>query len=228
MTTSRLFVLLAALLGMSMVFFLPKYYEQPVGITLQLPEQVGEWVGTDVKITQREIDTLGKETQFARKSYKNSRGDELRATIVLAGHDMNTSIHRPERCLPAQGWSLMGSSNVAVAVPERGVIDVKRLKAYQMIKPENSDAIPLYNLNYYWFVGSTETTASHTNRWRIDKIDRLFHGYNQRWAYFTVDATITEGLARNGLSEEQTARMIEDFIKRIVPETHRESVKFSE
>jgi EpsI family protein len=210
---------------MSAVFFLPKHHFQPLGIELKLPVTVGDWTGEDLKITDEEIGILGPGTEFARKGYTNRRGDQLQVTIVLSGHDMNTSIHRPERCLVAQGWSLTASPSVAVAVPARGSLETKALKVIKMV---NSDGrtIPYTNLNYYWFVGCADTTASHFQRWLIDKADRLFRGYNQRWAYFTVAATVTENLQRNGRSETETAAMVEDFIKGLVPPTHLSSVKF--
>ena len=226
MTTKRLLLLLAVLLGMSAVFFLPKYFFQPLGVVLQLPESVGEWTGRNVEISDREIAILGKETEFARRSYTNGRGDELQVTIVLSGHDMDMSIHRPERCLQAQGWSLTGAPTIRVAVPGRGVLATKQLKVVKQVPLEDGRQIPYSNLNYYWFVGRTDTTALHLQRWLIDKTDRLFRGYNQRWAYFTVAATITQGLKQNGRSEAETAAMIEDFIKGLVPATHLPSVKF--
>ena len=80
MTTSRLAILLAALSAMSTVFFLPKQtVQQPTGVKLELPAMAGDWKGTDMKITDKEIGILGMETEFARKSYTNGRGDELMA-----------------------------------------------------------------------------------------------------------------------------------------------------
>ena len=227
MTTSRLAVLLAVLLSMSAVFFLPKQFqEQPVGVKLLLPDTVGEWTGTDAPITDREISILGKETEFARKSYTNGRGDELQATIVLAGHDMNTSIHRPERCLQAQGWTQVDAPVVKIDVPGRGVLATTKLKVVQMVATTDGRQFPYTNLNYYWFTGCTDTTASHLDRTHIDIKDRLLHGYNQRWAYFTVVAAITKDMKRNGRTEEETDALIQGFIKRMVPETHLPSVKF--
>ena len=227
MTTSRLAVLLAVLLAMSTVFLLPKqFHEQPVGVKLELPATVGEWTGKDAPITDREIGILGKETEFARKNYTNGRGDDLQATIVLAGHDMNTSIHRPERCLQAQGWSLAESPVVKIDVPGRGVLDTTRLKVVKMVQTDDGKPFPYTNLNYYWFAGCTDTTASHLSRTWIDISDRLLHGYNQRWAYFTVAATITKDMKRNGRTEAETDAFIQDFIQRVVPETHLPSVRF--
>ncbi len=224
MTTSRLTLLLATLLTLSTVFLLPKQLKfQPVGVKLELPEKVGDWTGQDMKITDLEISTLGKETGFARKLYTNRRGDKLQATIVLAGQDMNTSIHRPERCLKAQGWSLTSAPKVMIPIPDRGMLETTRLEAFQMLKADDGKIIPVSNLNYYWFVGCEDITASHFARTRIDISDRLLHGYNQRWAYFTVAATLAKGYGRTA---EQADVMIQDFIKLVVPETHLPSVKF--
>ena len=227
MTTSRLAVLLAVLIAMSAVFLLPKQFqEQPVGVKLALPETLGEWTGTDAPITDREISILGKETEFARKNYTNGRGDELQATIVLAGHDMDTSIHRPERCLVAQGWSLAESPVVKIDVPGRGVLDTTRLKVVKLVETTDKKQFPYTNLNYYWFTGCTDSTASHLARTRTDITDRLLHGYNQRWAYFTVAATITKDMKPSGRTAAETDAFIQDFIARLVPETHLPSVKF--
>ncbi|MEI8108834.1 MAG: exosortase C-terminal domain/associated protein EpsI [Verrucomicrobiota bacterium] len=226
MTTKRLLVLLVVLLGMSAVFFLPKYFFQPLGIVLELPTTVGDWTGVDEKIGDNEVTILGPGTEFARKSYTNHSGDQLFVTIVLSGHDMNTSIHRPERCLVAQGWSLADSPSVTLSIPNRGRLPTKKLTVIKNVQTTDGRQIPLTNLNYYWFVGQTDMTASHFNRWLIDKRDRLFLGYNQRWAYLTVAATITENLKPNGRSEAETSAFIEEFIRGLVPTNHLPSVQF--
>ena len=230
MITNRLTILLVVLLGgLSTVFLLPKQlFYQPVGVNLTLPESVGVWEGKDVAISEKEIGTLGPETQFARKSYTNGLGDELQVTIVLAGQDMNTSIHRPERCLSAQGWDLVDSQAVSVPLPSGAAMKATRLHDMQIFKSaERTGGIPVYNLDYYWFVGYSDITNSHTVRYWMDIRDRVLHGYNQRWAYFTVAATVTEGLRRFGHDEKQTDALIQDFIKKLVPLTHKESVNFA-
>jgi len=230
MITNRLTILLAVLLGgLSAVFLLPKQlFYQPVGVNLALPDSVGIWEGKDLKISEKEIATLGPETQFARKSYTDGLGDELQVTIVLAGQDMNTSIHRPERCLSAQGWDLVDSKSVKVPLPSDAALETTRLHDMQMFRTaEHAAAIPVYNLDYYWFVGCTDITNSHTARYWMDIRDRVLHGYNQRWAYFTVTATVTSGLRHFGRDEKQTDALIQDFIKKLVPLTHKETVHFA-
>jgi len=75
----------------------------------------------------------------------------------------------------------------------------------------------LPNLTYYWFVGYNQTTPSHFTRTMLDLRDRIMGGYNQRWAYVTVAATVTQGIARPERTETETGAMIESFIRELVP-----------
>ena len=246
MTTSRLTILLAVLVGgFSTVYLLPAQsnIHQPVGINLELPKMVaGGWLGYDQEVGDQERLVLGPGgTEFSRKGYKRARGksldggDNIQASVVLAGQDMNTSIHRPEWCLPAQGWTIENSSKVTIMIPDRGKLVATRLQNMRFVpdketkKPivdQNGNKVILRNLDYYWFVGYNGVTDSHTTRNLIDISDRLLHGYNQRWGFITVASNITENMQADGLDEKETDAMIQDFIQKLVPMTHKESVKF--
>jgi EpsI family protein len=230
-STSRLIVLNAVVLAvLSLVFVLPSSPKaQPVGVNMRLPDFVGDWYGTDQKVTQKEIDVLGPGTDFSRKSYTNGRGDELYVSIVLGGQDMNTSIHRPERCLPAQGWTMLDSSSrsIAIPTPDHTVLNVTRLHNVRPLisdkgEPiiQNGEPVKIFNINYYWFAGLTDTTNSHWTRTWYDTRDRVLHGFNQRWAYITVSATITDNLSSFGRNEKQTDQVVQDFIRQLVPFVH--------
>jgi EpsI family protein len=238
MTTSRLAILLAVLLaGLSSVFLLPKQatFDQPTGVDLTLPQMVGVWYGRDLQVGEAEHNALGWETEFSRKTYNDARGNEIQATVVLAGRDMNTSIHRPEWCLPSQGWTIAESGKKTIDLDGRGALVATRLSNMRFI-PDSKTGKPmlgndgnpfvLRNLDYYWFVGHNNLTESHLGRNLIDIRDRLLKGYNQRWAFVTVTANVTAGLQRNGLTEAQTDEMLQQFIKKLVPLTHKESVQF--
>lgn len=175
MITNRLAILFAVLLaGMSVVFLLPKQlFYQPIGVTLELPEFIGEWWGKPLDVTDKERAVLGEETEFARRSYSNGRGDEIHVSIVLSGQDMNTSIHRPERCLPAQGWTVTNNASRPLTLPDYGTIAATRLNNLRNVAGPDEQPVPLRNLNYYWFVGHTDVTGSHFERTLIDiKEDR--------------------------------------------------------
>jgi EpsI family protein len=223
MTIKRLASLQVFLLGgLGSVFLIPKDIKiQPAAINLNLPEFVGEWKGEDQVITQGERDSLGPDTQFARKQY--SRGTEqISVSIVLSGPDMNTSIHRPERCLPAQGWTIADSKMVLVPV-KNGDLKATRLQNVRNVPLENRQPVVLKSLSYYWFVGHSDVTPSHYQRTWIDIRDRILKGQNQQWAYVTVAATITKGFKVFGRGEKETDEMIQGFIRELVSELQKSS-----
>ncbi len=163
---------------------------------------------------------LAKDTAFARKLYTNGRGGQIFASIVLSGQDLDNSIHRPERCLPAQGWTIADSRVVTVPLTHGPLHELKatRLHNVRKVPTKQGGTMPIYNLNYYWFVGWKDITPSHFERTYIDIKDRILYGYNQRWAYITVAATITDGLQPFGRNEAETDAMVRDFIQKLLPQ----------
>jgi EpsI family protein len=223
MITKRLFAVeLLLVVGLSAIFILPKAPKtSPVGISLKLPIWVDGWIGEDAAVTPRELEVLAKDTQFARKTYTSPAGDKIFVSIVLSGDDMTTSIHRPERCLPAQGWSLQDTSACSVRVGNSASLATTRLSNLREVKARDNQRIMLHNLTYYWFVGYHEMTPSHFTRTVFDLRDRVLRGYNQRWAYVTVAAMVTRGIARPERSEQETDAMIEQFIGKLAPRLQR-------
>jgi len=225
--TKRLLMLWAILLlGFSVIFVLPKTpTPPPPGVVMALPDFIGDWYGQEAPVTEKEQNTLGRETRFARKLYTNAKGDAVYVSVVLAGEDMSTSIHRPERCLPAQGYTIVDKHTVKAALAA-GSLTMTRLHTIHplfdangkpRLFPDGKQANE-FSLLYYWFVGSTETTDDHVARYVIDARDRLLKGCNQSWAYVTVMSRITGKLdGRFGRNEAQTDAMIHDFVLKLIP-----------
>ena len=226
MNTKRFLILQVILLaGLGTVFFLPKHVEMPAaGVKLALPAYIGMWYGESAEVTQREREVLGPETRFARRRYEDGIGGRIDTSIVLSGEDMNTSIHRPERCLPAQGFTLVGSHSRVLRVGGRP-LRVTRLHAIRPI-PANEEhpAFTEHTLHYYWFIGSSETTASHFSRELIDIRDRILKGTVQRWAYVTLSSPVTKGQDKFGRSEADVDQALTAFIEKLVPEVELPAV----
>ncbi|MEP6810880.1 MAG: exosortase C-terminal domain/associated protein EpsI, partial [Chthoniobacterales bacterium] len=222
MTTSRLiFLQVVLVLGLGAVFFLPKVVNStPQGIELALPTYVGDWYGEDQAVTEKEREILAKDTEFARKLYTDGRGDQIYTSIVLSGQDLDNSIHRPERCLPAQGLSIADSRVVTIPVSTSAKNELKatRLHNVRKVALKDGTTVQVYNLTYYWFVGWKVTTPSHLERTYMDIRDRVLYGYNQRWAYITVASTITKDLQKFGKDEPETDAMIQNFIRDLLPQ----------
>lgn len=230
MTTNRLTILLAFVtLGFSTVFLLPIGGEQSPGIRIELPDFVGNWKGTDAEISTAERVVLGEAsgTRLARKTYRNLEGYEIMVSIVLSGRDMSTSIHRPERCLQAQGWMLQEGDEFAMSLPQRGTFPLMHLRSTRL--QTTADRTVNRELQtFYWFVGEKDICAGHWARWAIDNRDRLLRGVSQRWAYILVSGgvPIPPDPKNNDAARKWSQAAIRDFIKTLAPKIHLDSVKY--
>jgi len=227
MTTKRLLILqIILLIGLSSVFLVPSSPKiQPSGVKLELPEILGIWQGESLPITEKELAVLAKDTEFARRLYQNPFGDQIFVSIVLSGQDLDNSIHRPERCLPAQGWTIADSRALSIPLSSGQRLKVMRLHDVRDATTTDGKVFKRYNLNYYWFIGADDLTASHFERTFIDIRDRIFRGTNQRWAFVTVAADITKGLTRFGRSDDEVDRMLQEFITQLFPQIVDQRVK---
>jgi len=186
------------------------------GVTMDLPDHVGVFSGIPVEISEGEKFVLPKDTEIVKKSYTDPHGDMIQAQIVLAGAEKR-SIHRPELCLPAQGWTI----NRRRVVPAK-LSDGREMKVMllSMSRPvENGSAAPrtLSSVFCYWFVGKDVTTPSHLMRLLLTSWDRVVHRKNHRWAYIGVSAPVLEGFRAGGKGEAGTEEMVSEFIASMAP-----------
>lgn len=223
--TRRLWFLLVFLfVGFGAMELLPRSGTRPEpGVAMQLPEYIGAWYGQDVKVSEKESAILGEQTRFVRKLYTNGRGDSIYVSIVVAGEDMSISIHRPERCLPAQGYNILDARTATLPLPS-GSLTTSRLHTERpLFTPDGKPVIwkgksaVEYSLMHYWFIGCKEMTHNHTVRYFLDARDRLFKGCDQPWAYVTVLSRISEGFEKFGRNEAQTDAFMREFMQQLVP-----------
>ena len=187
-------------LGLSGIYLLPQVGETlPSAVKMNLPDRYDGWALKQKPPTDAEIKSLGQGTEFskavclkARPGEFNLEGyvipDRIDLSIVLSGKDMNTSIHRPERCLPAQGHLIKGSDQVKIKVDNGQSIPTQRLHSTQLIKDPKTGEVTneIKCLTYYFFIGHDQITNDHYERTFIDMKYRLFKGADQRWAYVSA------------------------------------------
>jgi Protein of unknown function (DUF3485) len=222
--------------GLSAVFLLPKAPPlQESAVSLELPNVLilsGWAAGAKINPTEKELVALAKDTNFSRRNYYRSAGldspagsrEMLQTSIVLSGKDLNNSVHRPERCLPAQGLNLVQSTEFPVSLPGGRRIVLTRLKCTGTDASTNTSYV---HLNYYWFVGHDSLKHTHYGRTWKDMRDRLMEGYDQRWAYITISSNLVEAASvdESGqrylsakLTEEETDKNVQEFIAELGPE----------
>lgn len=186
------------------------------GVIMDLPETLGGFSGKVIAATPGEIATLPADTQIVRREYLDSAGDRIMASIVLSGGEKR-SIHRPEVCLPAQGWSMRGGKVEEVDLADGGDLQVMNLSLVRDVEVGPGDRRKLYANYFYWFVGKDVTTPHHWSRVFLTSYDRITKNLNHRWAYVIVMSIVTEGFLPLGKNEAQTVQMLKEFTAEIAP-----------
>ncbi|MBR4311241.1 MAG: exosortase-associated EpsI family protein [Akkermansia sp.] len=195
-----------AVLGLilSIIFLLPVDVNLlPSAISPELPYdyELPGWYGEKTQETERERSILAADTVFSKALYKRQSLDlssssrynssalqknepSISVSIVYSGSDLNNSIHRPERCLPAQGHLDLRSSDHSFELSNGKKITCRRLDSITLT--ENKAEQPLQHIHYYVFIGHDRITHSHLARTFYDMWDRVMIGKTQSWGYLQV------------------------------------------
>ncbi len=155
-----------------------------------------------------ERDVLPPDTQIARRLYHAPGSASYTVSIVMAGADPR-SIHRPQQCLPAQGYSI-----------DRQHVETLTLSPTHKLTLEVIDTRrgpnPLSRFGYaYWFVGPNLETHSHMVRLFWSIYDRLFRGTVSRWAYVGI-------IASEPLNTQESLERLAAFLRLLVPAIQRQ------
>ena len=186
--------------ALSSIYFLPTAGEvAQSAVRMELPEEGGGWFFKQQVASEAEKETLAKDTEFSKAICLKQRPgefdekgyaipDRVYLSVVLSGSDINNSIHRPERCMPAQGHNIISSIDRRIDLDNGRTIEVKRLQSVQRIptNEERTEFLELNCLTYYFFIGHDRITNDHLSRTFVDMKDRLLKGMDQRWAYVST------------------------------------------
>ena len=227
MRARLLLLLVLSIAGLGAVVALPDHVEMlPSAVKMKWPEIAGDWVKVrDTVESPQEKSILAPDTQFAKSQYVHAHSNlQLDVGIVLSGMDPNNSIHRPERCLVAQGHSNLVRQPREIQLADGRVLPVMRLFTNLKWVETRKDEPPVQHshnfLTYYWFVGNDLLTNSHYGRTFRDIRDRLLRGANQRWAYFTVSVPLVDNEQTGALAanpDSEIDKYLQKFIAEVIP-----------
>lgn len=127
------------------------------------------------KVSEAERNILPKDTQITKRMYASRTGANFLVTIVVGGTS-RASIHRPELCLPSQGYVMSNPRNRECAERPWHFIDIMRHGGMRGI------------LAYTFFNQDGYSTASHTRRIFMDVLDRSLLNRVDRWVMVSVNA----------------------------------------
>ena len=131
-----------------------------------------------IAISEAERTVLPADTEIDKRRYVSPDGEFL-VSVVVGGRS-KSSIHRPELCLPAQGFQMASPRTVEVGGVEWHVITLARKAASSM------------GFAYTFFNQDGYRTSSHLRRIFRDVWDRSMRGRIDRWVMLTVNSSISD------------------------------------
>jgi len=153
-----------------------------------------------VSLVERQI--LPADTRILKRSYERRDGLTLSLTVVVSGKS-RLSIHRPEMCLPGQGFYIQSSQ-----VRELNLGAGRRLRVNAVTAARTGEQ-PIGFL--YWFVSPRGETPSHWTRIFSDVWDRSVHNRVNRWSMVTVFGNFSVG-------DPEEFRTCEQFLAACYPQ----------
>lgn len=212
------------------------------GIQRALPARVGPYVGHDVLFCQneqclrsfdaRELENrtacpacggrldpvslaerqaLPPDTVIIKKQYGGIGLPAMMVSVVISSTEQK-SIHRPQQCLPAQGFVIESQDVTDVPLPSNGALAVMLLHLRQRLT-DFSGKVRSRDYDFgYWFTARHVNTPYHLERLARTAFDRVVYGRNYQWAYVSILCDDP------GLSPARRRERLVDFIAALYPQ----------
>lgn len=181
--------------------------------SILLPETPLDYRSILLPVTREELDWLPRDTTFGRRLYTAPDGFRIQVSGVLMGTD-RTSIHKPEFCLPGQGFQILrrDQTHIVIDRPHRYALPVTRLNGLREMRKPDGTVERVGAVYVYWFLSDSRLSNDHAQRMWWLATDLLRTGELQRWAYLSTLAVCPPG------QEDATYARLERLIQTIVPE----------
>jgi len=171
--TAVLAVLVVGMMGVQSVNPEPTVAEAPQVSLAEIPGFTSEVQ----PMGEAEKTMLPEDTKIEKRLYTGSDGHWYLVSLVVGGRHKG-SIHRPELCLPAQGFLMTDPRTVEVAG-----------RAWRFITLDGGVGRPSIGFAYTFFNQEGYRTASHTARIFRDVWDRSVHNRIDRWVMVTINSS---------------------------------------
>jgi len=173
--------------------------------------------GEDIGMSSKEKQAFDEGVQMARSVYF-ADGKQFLCTAVLSG-PVKRSLHKPEVCLPGQGWKIGKSEVVTLESPEGKSGEATMLHLYRDYEGEDGRRMRSRAYNLYWYVGHGVSTPSYRNHVIYSHRDSVFKNINHRWGMASVfgampPVPVTEA---DPLQEDVAMTSIREFAGLMLP-----------
>jgi len=126
--------------------------------------------------SEAELTVLPKDTQFDKRVYLAADGNWYQVSVIIGGKN-KSSIHRPELCIPSQGFQMVKPHTITVDGRD-----------WHRVSLTKGTARPI-GFAYTFFNHTGYKTSSHIRRIFRDVWDRSIIGRIDRWVMVTVNSS---------------------------------------
>ncbi len=184
-----------------------------VAMHVELPEHVLDFSSTNVPEPQLVLGYLPKDTSYTGRCYFTTNGAWVNATLILMGAD-RTSIHRPDYCLPGQGWEIREKTllKLPVAGAHPYELPVMKWRIGRIVQTPDGTQQAVSGFYVFWFSTENETTTDFPTMLKSMLFHLVRHGVLQRWAYVSYFTACLPG------QEDATFARMKALITASVPE----------
>jgi len=184
-----------------------------------LPLSMGDYQGREYDMTPAEKDLLDEGVKLARNVYSSATGRQIMATVILSGFEKR-SLHRPEVCLPNQGWTVTDRMQTPLIMEDGRTINIMMMRIFRDVEPKPGLRVRTRAINFYWYIGSDGVTcADHYEHVFLSYYDAVFRNIQHRWAMASIFVPLPEQtVGQEDPIQELTA--MEDgraFISKLAP-----------
>jgi hypothetical protein len=181
--------------------------------SVPLPEHVLDFHSKPMTISEDQLKQLPADTTYGRRGYWLDNAFIVSASVVLMGAD-RTSIHKPEFCLPSNGFRVetRGTDEIQIDSPRPYRLPVMKWRVSLQTRDSNGRPATYGGLYIFWFVADNELTREHSGRMLSIAKRMLAKGELQRWAYVSYLVTCAPG------GEEAAYAKVKPLIAASVPQ----------
>jgi hypothetical protein len=178
-----------------------------IRLQIDLPERVLDFTSTNVPEPEVAIGYFPKDTSYTERLYRSPDGLRIQCTAIVMGAD-RTSIHRPEYCLPGQGWTIDKKEIINIPIGGQSPYNLEIQKWYVSTALQQSDGqtVKVAAVYVFWFAADNEETSQHDKMLEWLALDLFRTGKLQRWAYISYFTPCQPG--QEDATYEQVKRLI--------------------
>lgn len=144
--------------------------------TVSLGELPG-FTSEPIAPSEAELTVLPADTRIDKRLYTAANGHWYAVSVVVGGKS-KSSIHRPELCLPSQGFLMVNPRTRSIGETQ-----------WRLITLDGGVARPSLGFAYTFFNQEGYHTASHVARIFRDILDRSLFNRIDRWVMVTVNSS---------------------------------------